>query len=379
MNLGDGAFPPEGPIPPGENAAIERVVRVSEMLLDRDAKPVIRRGQHPKHHGCVRAEFIVERDLPDAYRVGLFEEPKTYPAWIRFSNGGQQDDRKPDAHGMAIKLMDVPGEKILEEEKHETTHDFVMVDNPVFFLRNAIDYGVFSDALLKAKGKARSLVRSSLFFLPGKLRELGTLALLFFFPRRRREFSLLTRFVGKRITSPLETRYWSATPYQFGPGAAMKFSARPQVVNTAKPSGTLENYLRDAMVERLKNHDVDFEFQVQLQTDADSMPVEDPTVPWDEARSPFRTVARIRIPRRNSTARSRWPSARTCPTPPGTRSPSIAPWVESTGRGGRSIPPSRSCATSSTRPRGRSRRPPRRNIWPSPGRPSPRCSTMNWI
>lgn len=27
------------------------------------------------------------------------------------------------------------------------------------------------------------------------------------------------------------------------------------------------------------------------------MPVEDPRVPWDEKRSPFRKVARIRIPR----------------------------------------------------------------------------------
>ena len=42
--------------------------------------------------------------------------------------------------------------------------------------------------------------------------------------------------------------------------------------------------------------DVSFDFLVQLQTDADRMPIEDPRVRWDEARSPFRKVATLRIP-----------------------------------------------------------------------------------
>jgi hypothetical protein len=36
---------------------------------------------------------------------------------------------------------------------------------------------------------------------------------------------------------------------------------------------------------------------VQFQTDAVKMPVEDPSVEWDEAASPFVTVATLRIPR----------------------------------------------------------------------------------
>ncbi len=35
---------------------------------------------------------------------------------------------------------------------------------------------------------------------------------------------------------------------------------------------------------------------VQFQTDAEAMPVEDATVEWDEAASPFRKVATVRIP-----------------------------------------------------------------------------------
>ncbi|MGO9923784.1 MAG: catalase family protein, partial [Isosphaeraceae bacterium] len=284
--------------PEGEDDAISQVVRASEQVLEKDEKPVVKRDQHPKHHGCVRAEFIIEPDLPQDLRVGLFAEPKTYQSWIRLSNGSQRDDREADAHGMAIKLVGVAGPKVLEGHEQETTQDFVMIDNPVFFLRNAIDYGVFVDAMLKAKAKQPSALYSSLFFLPKKLRELSTPALSFFVPRRLAEFGKLLKFVSKRIDDPLTTRYWSTTPYLFGPGKAMKFSAKPAAEAGKPPADGSADYLREAMAARLKNADAlyEYEFQVQLQNDAEKQPIEDPTVEWDEASCPFRTVARIRIP-----------------------------------------------------------------------------------
>src|SRR5262249_50680255 len=106
--------------------AAHRVVGASRTLLDSDGRPV-RRGQHPKHHACVRARFVVEPSLAPGYRSGLFQPGKVYDAWVRFSNGVQTDDRKPDAHGMAVKLVGVEGPKVLEAEKDATTHDFVMV------------------------------------------------------------------------------------------------------------------------------------------------------------------------------------------------------------------------------------------------------------
>src|SRR5271154_1658443 len=109
--------------------AINQVVDASRKLLDTNERPV-RRDQHPKQHGCVRARFIVGKDLGDAHGQGLFQHAKVYDAWIRLSNGKNRDDRKPDAHGMAVKLMGVEGQKVLASERDATTHDFVMVDNP---------------------------------------------------------------------------------------------------------------------------------------------------------------------------------------------------------------------------------------------------------
>ena len=67
----------------------------------------------------MRAEFIVEGELPSEYRVGIFREPRTFAAWVRFSNGSGvvQRDIVPDGRGMAIKLMGVDGRKLLADER----------------------------------------------------------------------------------------------------------------------------------------------------------------------------------------------------------------------------------------------------------------------
>ena len=110
-----------------------------------------RRGQHPKHQGCVWAKFTVEADLPDAMKVGVFASPRSYDAVIRFSNGKYDDDRKHDVHGMAIKLLDVKGDKVLDEERHALTQDFILADHPVFFARNLRHLLQFAKALKKGK------------------------------------------------------------------------------------------------------------------------------------------------------------------------------------------------------------------------------------
>jgi len=305
--------------------SINQVVDASRKLLDTNERPV-RRDQHPKQHGCVRARFIVAKNLGDPYRQGLFQEEKVYDAWIRLSNGGQRDDRKPDAHGMAVKLMGVDGPKVLANERDTTTQDFVMVDNPTFFLRGAVEYGRFSDLLLKARGNEPSNLHNALgFFLSGPVRGLSTLFLLSLFQGRLLTFLRLIRFASKRIANPVTTRYWSTTPYKFG-DTCMKFSAvpaefpgglpaeapdddsydalaeflRPAVAAepvTTPPKARSPDYLREALSRTLALRGAVFLFQVQLFKDDQTTPIDDPTVEWPEDTAPFQTVARIWIPK----------------------------------------------------------------------------------
>jgi catalase len=249
--------------------------------IKESAEPGLR-GQHSKGHGVVWAEFTVESGLPEDLKVGVFKEPgKTFPAWIRFSNAVDKDDTKNGLHGMAIKLMDVEGEKVLPDEKDETTQDFILVDHPVFFLRNAQDSADFFNALAESSGKP---------------------PLKFFIPAANplkwhaHEFQILLAMKRKKIESPLATEYWSTTPYQLG-SMAVKFSTKPIGSQTKPSASKTKDYLHTAMVEQLKTQDVSFDFLVQRQTDPLKMPLEDPTVEWSEKESPFQKVATIRIPR----------------------------------------------------------------------------------
>ena len=123
-------------IPQNEQVDIDGIAQISLEILNTKQRPV-RRGQHAKHHGCVRAQFIVEPDLPLELRQGVFREPRTFLTWVRFSNGSKDDDTQGDIHGMALKLLDVEGDKILDAERHERTQDFILMDHPVFFSRDA--------------------------------------------------------------------------------------------------------------------------------------------------------------------------------------------------------------------------------------------------
>ena len=120
----------------------QRIAEAFAAMIQNGPRPAVR-GVHPRAHGCVHAEFRVKDDLPQALTQGVFQPGKIYQAYIRFSNGNTdctRPDGKGDARGMAIKLLDVPGEKILAEERDARTQDFILLNHPVFFADDPARY-----------------------------------------------------------------------------------------------------------------------------------------------------------------------------------------------------------------------------------------------
>ena len=120
-------------IEPGEQDLIDSITAVSLDRLKKQFPPGVRpvkRDAHPKAHGLVSAEFIVLDGLPEQLRYGVFRAPRTFDALIRFSAGNVevQADTVPQAAGMAIKLLGVEGDKLLEAEKDAKTQDFIMIN-----------------------------------------------------------------------------------------------------------------------------------------------------------------------------------------------------------------------------------------------------------
>lgn len=257
--------------PDDEQDHIERAIRILKAKTAKDYQGQrILRGPHPKSNGLVRAEFIIEPTLPDDLRVGIFKEPKTYNAWVRFSNAVDRvtSDVEEDFRGIAIKLFDVDGEKLLDDEK--STQDFLFVAHDAFFVANAEQFSDFFENLAAGRNRFR-----------------------FFLTRPR---NLLNILVGlKRYPSPLEIRWFSVAPFLFG-DRAVKFCINPLQTGSRIPKNPSNDYLLDTMKNQLAIGDSHFDFMVQFQTDANKMPVENLLIPWSEKLSPFRKVATIRIP-----------------------------------------------------------------------------------
>ncbi len=258
-------------IPLGEAGATRAILTVVERKVRDAAKSgPARRDAHPKGHGCVRAEFTILDNLPQALRVGLFATPRRYDAWIRYSNGNPtlQSDDKGDGRGMAIKLMGVA-------DSPSTTQDFILINHPVFAVRNVVDYLDLENADPFWR-----------FFVPG------------FNPFRLRihEALIARAILGKKVNNLLNIRYWSMSPYRFAE-TACKYSARPVGPDSPFTQTDDPNFLRANLVRHLADRDATFDFMVQLRRDPDAMPVEDATIEWDETQAPFVPVARITIPK----------------------------------------------------------------------------------
>lgn len=272
-------------VPAGEAQAIADISQmVTQQVLDRTAGgQAARRDVHVKAHGCVRAEFQVEPNLPQTYAQGVFKTARTYPAWIRYSNGSERstDDQTGDARGMAIKLMDVPGRKILAGQEDEKTQDFLLINHPVFFVRNAGDFVEFTRTLV-ATGSPVG------FFFPG-LNPLNW---------RLREADIARQITSKSVSNLLAEPYWSMTPYLLGQ-RAMKYAVAPCTADERYFPTDSADYLGDNLEAALAQRGACFNFYVQLQADAVSTPVEDATVEWTETQSPFKKVATLKIPKQS--------------------------------------------------------------------------------
>jgi len=267
---------------PDEAGQAKEAVANFEQLLEDYKTSYVARGAHAKAHACVRALFNVNHYIEPSLRYGIFVKPgQQYKAWIRFSNGhfdlSVSKDQKNDARGMAIKILDPPGEPLQVAANHVPTQDFLMTNSPVFFVENIHDY-------------------NDLVAEPAAL--LG-----FIFPGwnpatwRLREMSLAKKTLTAPPVSLLVPQYYSITAYKLGPHN-IKFSARPcagQEINSMVDE-TDPDFLRNNLQQELEAGEACFDFLVQLQITAKKMSIEDPTVEWKESDSPFIPMARITIP-----------------------------------------------------------------------------------
>ncbi|MEA2198206.1 MAG: hypothetical protein QOJ25_2257 [Solirubrobacteraceae bacterium] len=263
---------------PDEERCIQEIIdEIAAFMKENWLPGGVQRFGNTKTFGVVRGEFHVLPGLPDNLRHGVLAHERTYPAWVRFSGPGPY--APPDLYdygqcSVGIKLMDVPGPKLLDDER--STQDLILVSPASFVTPNVQENA-------KLQRYVRS--RSNLFY--------------FLNPADSHVLAAVTQALFSRMhTSPLETRYYSNVPFLLGDGQAVEYSLRPRSSKRTKiPMRAADNYLREAMARTLASGDWVIDFMVQVQTDPHRMPIEDATVKWPEHLSPYVPVAELRLPR----------------------------------------------------------------------------------
>lgn len=266
---------------PDEEAHLQEIIDAFNAQMRRLWNPgYFERGGNTKTHGIVLADVTIRNDVPGHMRHGIFAEPRTFKAWVRYSGPGpvwSADIEDIGFLSMAIKLMGVPGPKLMDDEKF--TQDLLGTCAPTF---------VSPDTRANGQLQHWSYKNAAVFY--------------FFNPRDSHVLDAIMNSLWTRTqSSPLECEYFSTVPYLMGEGQAMQYSFLPRQRSRTPvpklPGRPPDDYLRQAMAATLGRQDAEFDICVQMQTDPFLMPIENAAVMWPTRLSPRVPVATVHIPR----------------------------------------------------------------------------------
>ena len=261
--------------------------RLGALMFDRYRHAT--RSVHAKSHGLIRADLTVYDNLAPELAQGLFARPASYPAIVRFSTnpGDILADSVSTPRGMAIKFVGVDG-TMLPENQGNRTQDFVFVNAKSFPMPDA-EHFLKGQKLIELNANDPELFKKYV-----SAAATGTNAVLGLVGAHSDTLEQL----GAPHTHPLGETFGSTAALRYGDHIA-KIIVAPLSDNlkalTDKHLGVAFHYsaLRDAIVEFFKTERAEWEVRVQLCTDVQKMPIEDPSVEWPEDLGPYRPVAKL--------------------------------------------------------------------------------------
>ena len=334
-------------VPEGEAKQISKIATLTTALQDqRTVLPEqlgkVLRGVHPKSHGCVEAEFVINNDINKKYQVGLFKKPgDTFKAQIRFSNASVKiapdlEGGKNGSRGMAIKIFNVKGE-FLDTDRGSDNQDFLMINTPEFAFSDVRGYAYLTDALHASPQGNNADQLFALVIIQATIN--GTPTPPFPEPTQEgleklkmhlaskgqqlpKDFSLqdirdltntlnilLTKIQTRTVRNPMQVQYFGAAPFLFGKDQVMKFSVAPTILVEQEkfdlPSESPnQDYLREALTKVLQDESVEFDFKIQVRNKNEDFGekqvlIENATTTWDKGDRPeidgYINVAKIKV------------------------------------------------------------------------------------
>lgn len=249
---------------------MERLLSVlKDQLQKRYSGKTILRAFHPKMHGLVKGYFEIPSDLPSEYISPLFVPGKKYQTLIRFSNGNRKisSDAKKDLRGIAIKIIGVPGAKVLENEKGATTQDLLLANYPIF------PPGTFHGTVKGIVATSGNIIQKIIFAVT-HLRVVIN--------------AIRSATVSRDL---LNTTYFSQVPYRFNNETFVKYILKPRDASRPIPAAdSKDGFLKERLIKSLSAGDVIFDLFIQKRQEGDLL--NDASVEW---KGPAVKVASLRI------------------------------------------------------------------------------------
>ena len=288
-------------VPADEADTIDAILASMHRLHERnraEAGEAVR-VSHAKAHGVAVGELVVLDDLPEPLAQGVFKPGARYPVIARLANvpGEIDSDAVATQRGLAFKLLDVDGEKLPGHDA--ATQDFVLDTGDRFAAGNAAQF-LMNHRLLEHAPQIPDALKAAVSATSRAankaLHAAGT-------------DSAMLDFFGHSRVHPMAEAYFTQAPIRFG-----DYVAKLAVVPTSAAQRSLAstevdpddpNALRTATVSYLRDDDAVFDVRVQLCTSLERMPIEDASKEWSEEESPYRTVARLRLPRQEAYSAAR--------------------------------------------------------------------------
>ncbi|GAA3649860.1 LodA/GoxA family CTQ-dependent oxidase [Flavivirga jejuensis] len=254
--------------------------RLKEMFVEMGQKTRIEKGQKPaersvfrKQHGIAYGDFIINDDIPEEFKKGIFAG-KSYKSVIRFSS--DTAPTSPDLHttiGVGLKLFGVDGPKLLGEG---TNADFIFQNIDRFFASDAQQMCSFTTAGVIDRDYDSYI-------------------------NKHPKLAHILQAMLKEEASCLSASYWAILPFKLGESNIVKYRLVPDHTYKGAPFDD-NNYLKLDLEKRLRNGDSTFRFEIQLRTDDATMPLNDAQVVWNTEDSPYICIAKLHLPQQDVTA-----------------------------------------------------------------------------
>lgn len=249
-----------------------------------------KRSVHAKSHGLLKIDVEVLDGLPEPLAQGVFARPRHYEGLLRLSTipGDILPDTVSTPRGAALKLLNIEGSRLPGAEG-DRDQDFVMVNGKKFsaptakvFLKN-----------LKLLAATTDKIEGVKVVMSGAMRGMEKLV-----EKTGHQSAFLKSMGGEPETNILGESFFSQLALRHGRHIA-KYALIPVSPNLTALTkemvdiGHDDNAIRTAVQHFFETGTGEWALQAQLCANLEDMPIEDATKQWDEAVSPFITIARV--------------------------------------------------------------------------------------